>query len=99
MGMLENRRGMAMQHPLVLFIIGFFAVGFLGAVYVIILGALYGSTTNGDAQTVINNTLDLFSNFTTQFGTIGTVGGVLILLVLLAAAGIGAYAVYQRSRR
>jgi hypothetical protein len=96
--MLKQKRGMAMQHPLVLFIIGFFAVGFLGAVYVIVLAALYSSTTDGTAQSVINNTLDLFSNFTNQFGTIGTVGGVLVLLVLLAAAGIGAAVAYRKYR-
>lgn len=100
-----------MQHPLVLFIIGFFGVGLLVAVYMVIMGALYGAvpkTADGGAnwtgaqqtaQSVINNSQDLFTNFTSQFGTIGTVGGVLILLVLLAAAGIGAYAVYQKSRR
>ena len=40
-----------MQHPLVLFIIGFFAVGFLGAIYVIVLASLYGSieATGGNA--------------------------------------------------
>lgn len=92
----RDRKGMAMQHPLVLFIIGFFAVGFLGAVYVIVLAALYGSTTNTSAQGVINSTILLFTNFTAQFGTIGTVGGVLVLLVLLAAAGIGAYTVYRK---
>ncbi|MCA1800114.1 MAG: hypothetical protein LC650_02325 [Actinobacteria bacterium] len=95
----SNKRGMAMQHPLVLFIIGFFGVGFLGAVYVIVLAALGDTTTNADASGVINNTILLFTNFTAQFGTIGTVGGVLILLVLLGAAGIGAYAAYQRYGR
>jgi hypothetical protein len=93
-----NRRGFALQHPLVMFIVGFFAVGFLGAVYVIVLAALYSSTTDSTAQTVINNTLVLFSNFTNQFGTIGTVGGVLVLLVLLAAAGIGAAVAYRSYR-
>lgn len=91
-----GRKGMAMQHPLVVFIIGFFGVGFLGAVYVIVLAALYTSTTNPDAQGVINNTIELFTNFTAQFGTIGLVGGVLVLLVLLAAAGIGAAWAYRR---
>lgn len=96
--MLANRRGNAMQHPLVMFIVGFFGVGFLGAIYVIILGALYSSTTDLTAQGVINNTLDLFTQFTAQFGTIGLVGGILLLLVLVGAAGVGAAMVYQRYR-
>lgn len=93
-----SRKGNAMQHPLVMFIVGFFGVGFLGAIYVIILGALYSSTTDTTAQTVINNTLDLFSQFTGQFGTIGLVGGILLLLVLVGAAGVGAAMVYNRYR-
>jgi len=96
---LMNRRGMAMNHPLVLFIIGFFAVGFIGAIYVIILAALRGSTTDVDAIGVINNTILLFTNFTDQFGTIGLVGGILVLLVLVAAAGIGSYVAYQKYKR
>jgi len=96
--MLSQRKGNAMQHPLVMFIVGFFGVGFIAAIYVIILGALYSSTTNVTAQTVINSTLALFTNFTGQFGTIGLVGGILLLLVLVAAAGIGAVYAYNRYR-
>lgn len=90
-----NRKGM-INHPLVLFVLAFFGVGFIGAIYVIILAALYSSTTNSSALGVINSTILLFTNFTAQFGTIGTVGGVLVLLVLLGAVGIGGYMAYQK---
>lgn len=80
-------------------ILGLFGVGIVAAVYVIFLGEMYSSTTNNDALTVINNTLDLFTNFTGQFDTIGTIGGVLLLLVLLAAAGIGVYAGVRAIKR
>lgn len=95
--MLAGKKG-AIDHPLILFVIGFFGVGILGAVMVIVLAALYGSTTNLDALTVINQTIDLFTNFTAQFPTIGTVAGVLLLVVLLAVAGIGGYMLYNRYR-
>lgn len=94
--LMAARKGNAMSHPLVMFIVGFFGVGFIGAIYVIILGALNSSTTNTTAQTVINNTLDLFTQFTGQFSTIGLVGGILLLLVLVAAAGVGAVWAYRR---
>lgn len=90
---------MAMNTPIVNWILGFFSVGVIGAIFVIVLGALYSSTTNANALTVINNTLDLFSNFTSQFGTIGTVGGVLMLVVLIALVGLVGYGAYSKSRR
>ena len=97
---MEDRKGnMAMNNPVVAFILGFFAVGVLGAIYVIVLGALYDSTTNPTAQGVINSTLELFTNFTGQFGTIGTVAGVILLVVLIALVGLGGWAAYQYSRR
>jgi len=106
-----NKKGNAMSHPLVIFIVGFFGVGFIAAIYVVIIGALYSSTAatnllpNGSwdpnsasviALNVLNNTDTLFTNFTGQFGTIGLVGGILLLLVLVAAAGIGAAWAYKR---
>lgn len=92
-----NRRGMS--HPVVLFILSFFGVGLLAAIYVIVLAALRSSTTDADAIGVVNNTIELFTNFTGQFGTIGTITGVLILLVALAAVGIGGWMAYQRYGR
>lgn len=80
------------------FVLGFFGVGVIGAVFVIVLAALQGSTTNADAITVINQTITLFTNFSAQFGTIGTVAGVLLLVVLIGAAGIGGYMVYNKYR-
>lgn len=97
--LLAGKKGMAMSHPLVAFIMGLFGVGVLAVVYVIVIAALGDATTNTTAGTIVNNTLNLFSNFTGQFDTIGSVGGVLILLVLLAAAGIGVYTAYQRIGR
>jgi hypothetical protein len=98
--LLMTRKGnFAMSSPLVLFIIGFFGVGVLAAIYVIVLGALYSSTTNVTAQTIINSTLLLFTNFTSQFGTIGTVAGVLLLVVLIGLVGLGGYMLYQKQRR
>jgi len=95
MFMQKNKKGMSNIIP---FILGFFGVGLIGAVFVIVLAALKASTTDGNALSVINNTTLLFTNFSGQFGTIGTVAGVLLLVVLIGAAGIGGYMVYNKYR-
>jgi uncharacterized membrane protein len=96
MDLTMNNKGQA--QGLILVVLGFFGVGLIGAIYVIVLAALGDSTTNVEAEGVINNTIDLFTNFSSQFGTVGTVAGVLLLLVILAAAGIGGYMAWQRYR-
>jgi len=97
MSLFKAKKGMS--HPVIWFILGFFGVGLIGAVYVIVLAALRTSTTDADAETVLNNTIELFTNFSGQFGTIGTIVGVLVLLVALAAVGIGGWMGYQAVQR
>ena len=96
--MLGNKRGIAMNNPLVLFIVGLFAVVILAGVDVLVLDAFNSSTTNPSAQAVFGNGITMFSNFTNQLGTVGTIGGVLIILLLVALAGLGGFAAVQRMR-
>ena len=92
-----NKRG-NVSHPLIMFILGLFSVGIIAGIYVLVLAEFQTSTTNAEAITVFNNTLTMFTNFTGQLDTVGTIGGVLLLVVLLGAAGIGIYYAYQRAR-
>lgn len=96
---MSKKGNFAMQSPVVAFILGFFGVGIIAAIYVIVLAALKDTTTDADALSVIGNTTTLFKNFTLQFGTIGTVAGVLLLVVLIALVGVGGYMLYQRNQR
>lgn len=92
-----SKRGM-INHPLIMFVLGLFSVGIIAGIYVLVLAEFNSSTTNASAQGVFSNTLTMFSNFTGQLDTVGTIGGVLLLVVLLGAAGIGLYVAYQKTR-
>ena len=61
------------------------------SVLAIILAAFKNRTTDTTAQGVIGNGLTMFSNFTNQLGTVGTIAGVMLLLFILAAAGFWGY--------
>lgn len=93
-----NNKGM-LQGNVTGWVLSFFGVGVVGAIFVIVLAALYDSTTNNNALGVINNTIALFTNFTSQFGTIGTVAGVLMLVLLIGMVGLFGYGVYQSRQR
>lgn len=86
-----NKRGIASQTGVVAFVMGLGAVVIGVGVTVLVLDAFNSSTTNGAAQGVFGNGITLFSNFTGQLPTIGTIAGILLLVVLVALAGIGAY--------
>lgn len=83
--------GFAAQTPVVAFIASMASVLIGIGVTVLVLDAFNTSTTNGAAQGVFGNGITMFSNFTGQLPTLGTIGGILLLVVLVALAGIGAY--------
>jgi len=60
------------------------------------------NTTNttgcGVAFNITGNGQTFLSNFTGQFGTIGTVAGVLLLFGLVIASGLGGYYLYNKVR-
>lgn len=61
-------------------------------VIVIVISAFQDTQANTSAAYgVLNNTLGMFTNLTAQFTTIGTVGGVLALLVILSLVGVWGY--------
>ena len=62
------------------FALGLVFTSAISGVGVIVLAALNSSTTNTDAQSAIGNGVTGITNFTAQFGTIGTVIGVVFLL-------------------
>ena len=72
------------------FALGLVFVSAISGVGVIVLAALNSSTTNTDAQTAIGNGVTGIANFTAQFGTIGTVIGVVFLLgiVVVGLSGV-----------
>lgn len=78
------------QTPVVaVIILSFIGVLIVAGVSALVLVAFNSSTTNGTAETVYSNGLLMLANFTGQLGTAGTIAGVLILVVLVSAAGIG----------
>lgn len=69
------------------------------AVLAIMLNALQASqTANSYAANITADGLTFLDNLTSQFGTAGTVLGVSLLLVIIAALGIGGYTAYQKYR-
>lgn len=67
-------------------------------VLAIVLSAFKDATTDANATSVINSGLTFLENFSSQFGTIGTIAGVLLLFGLVVASGLGGYYLYQRVR-
>jgi len=99
-----NKKGnWAMSHPVIAFIIGLFAVVVIAGISTLVLDAFNTSQDNDNnvstqdslAQPIFTDGIDMFGNFTNQLGTVGTIGGVLLLLILIAAAGLYGYNVYR----
>lgn len=91
-----NKKGqMAGNNLVTVFVVSFIAVLISIGVGVLVLDAFNSSTTNGAAQTVFGDGITMLSNFTGQLPTIGTIAGILLLVVLVALAGIGGYNYYR----
>jgi len=58
-------------------------------ILVYVIAILQDSITNPAVDTIYNNTLGMFTNFTGQLGPVGTLAGVFLIFGLLAIAGIG----------
>lgn len=67
-----NKKGIAGNSALVVFIVSLIGVVITIGVGVLVLTAFNSSTTNASAQTVFGNGVALMENFTGQLGTIGT---------------------------
>lgn len=97
MEIIHNRRGESNILPLsVMIVIGLIGVVIMGGVSILILDAMNDSSNNGDGgpansnvETIFTNGSTMISNLVAQFGTVGTIAGVLILIFLVSAAGIG----------
>ena len=67
------------------------------ALYAIVVTAFRDTqTAESLAWTISNAGLALFSGVTSQFGTIGTISGVLMLAGVMALFGVGGYALYNK---
>jgi len=66
-------------------------------ILVYVIAILNDSITSTGANTVYNNTITMFTNFTGQLGPVGTLAGVFLIFGLLAVVGIGGYN-YARGR-
>lgn len=67
-------------------------------IYAIIVGAIRDTqTVNSLPWNIANSGLALFSGVTTQFGTIGSVSGVLLLAAVVFGFGFGGYMLYQKA--
>ena len=85
-----------LQYMEVAMALGFSVVGLM--IYAIIVGAVRDTQTKGGlAYNIANSGLNLFSGITSQFSTIGTLTGVLILAGVVLGAGIGGYALYNKA--
>ena len=58
-------------------------------IIVYVIAILDDSIDNETVNTVYNNTLGMFENFTAQLGPVGTLAGVFLIFGLLGLAGIG----------
>lgn len=72
---------------------------FVIVVFAIMLGALQTSLTSNSVEyNITGRGLTFLDNSTSKFGTAGTILGVLLLLGVIGAAGLGGYAAYKKSR-
>jgi hypothetical protein len=69
------------------------------AVTSLVLAALATSNNNTNFTTVVANGQSFLVNMTGQLGTVGTVAGVLLLVGLLVASGIGGFMLYNKYGR
>ena len=67
------------------------AVIFLGVMAIVIQAFRDTQEETDTAYVILNDSLQLFSGLTGQFGTVGTIAGTLFLLVVLALVGFWGY--------
>ena len=60
-------------------------------ILVYVIAILNDAITNPTVETIYNNTLDMFVNFTAQLGPVGTLAGVFLIFGLLGIVGLGVW--------
>ena len=80
-------------------ILGFFLVIILGAVYALVLTVFGDVDNSSEYQQIITDGLGLFTGFFAQLPTIGKIAGVLLLVGLVGGAGYGGYSAYQSAQK
>lgn len=63
-----------------------------------VIATLNTAISNTTVETIYNNSLLMFTNFTGQLGTVGTLAGVFLIFALMGLAGFGVWMGYQRTR-
>jgi hypothetical protein len=78
-------------------LLGAVAMAMLTIVIVLyVLIQLGTSLNNANLTAIINQTVAGFVNFSAQLPTVGTVGGVALLLLIIGGIGLYGYSAYQR---
>lgn len=90
----KNRKGNALFS----WILGAGGVLIVVGLLAFVIATLNTAITNTTVETIYNNTLLLFTNFTGQLGTVGTLAGVFLIFGIMGIAGIGVWMGYQRVR-
>lgn len=102
---IKNRKG-TNDTAVVVFMLSLVAVVITIGVSVLVLDAFNASqdtdsntsTIDNKAQEVFGDGVDMQANFTSQLPTIGTIGGILLLVVLISLVGIGGYNYFRKGR-
>lgn len=80
------------QSYISLFIVGMIAVIVTVGVATLILVAFSDPTVaSNQSDDVFDDGVTMITNFSSQFGTVGSIAGILLLVVLVSLAGIGVY--------
>ncbi len=82
---------MPMDRYLTMFATAGIALVLLGTVVMVLEAFKDASTSGSIAEKVINQSLQLFTGLTSQFSTVGSIAGILFLLVILGLVGFWGY--------
>jgi hypothetical protein len=98
MKLIKSKRGISiMDVGSVMLAVGVGVI--ITAIVAIVLAAFQtGQTTNSLSYNITGQGLNLLTNVTAQFGTIGTIFGAALLLGAVGLIGVGGYMAYKRSR-
>lgn len=98
----KTKRGMKFKNGIEQYIAVIVGIGLSTItlmITVIVISAMRDSQpANSMAYNVTNAGLTLFSGVTSQFGTIGTISGVLLLAAIVMGFGMGGYMLYRRTQ-
>lgn len=78
-------------------IVAILSVSFIALIYLFIGTTLTTSLGDNNTTTVWDNVQLMMLNFTTQLGNVGTILGVMLLLLVVGGGAYGGYQLYQKA--